>query len=206
MSQLELTYVQATLRYAAFLDKKVSEGKLRDELYDDQGEGLTFWRVIEPRVARRDAAAAQLISARYDLANDPTQSDFYCVVLSKLVALNANRAAGVSAAQIGTLRDVYDGLRAASPLAYYQCSAFTPRSSPSAEFRLVAEMADIMVLLGEAVASDDWLPVVEAYVASGLRTLARADYDGEIQHDLYEVRRSQRCPTPAPPSPLLASR
>jgi hypothetical protein len=37
MSQLELTYVQATLRYAAILDKKVSEGKLRDELYDDQG-------------------------------------------------------------------------------------------------------------------------------------------------------------------------
>jgi hypothetical protein len=183
MAQLELTYVQATLRYAAFLDKKVSEGKPRDELYDDQGEGLTFWRVIEPRVARRNAAAASLISTRYALTTVPTRSDFYCLAYRTLVTRVAMRATGVTDTQVGTLQDVYSGVRATPPLAYYQCSAaYAYLNNVDAELSVSRNGAAMAAAVD--VATPNFLGAKTLY-DSTIKTLATTVHSTDLDYALF---------------------
>lgn len=99
MSQITTTYIQATQRYASKMDASVTAGEM-DTARIEQAEGWSFYRVIEPMVAKADPAAAELISSVYDLSNPPTagQAD---AVREALEAIYADL--GVTKEMIGTL-------------------------------------------------------------------------------------------------------
>ncbi|KAJ1634256.1 hypothetical protein T492DRAFT_865455 [Pavlovales sp. CCMP2436] len=181
VGQLQVTYVQATLRYAAQLDEQVVDGDSHLAMYENQGEGWTFWRVVSPLIALRDAAAAQLIVDRFDLDTKPTRTDFYCLALHTLV-LN-NLPPGVTAAHVGTLENAH------GPTApdFFRCSTYQITSTPASQLNAVQLMGELMELLPDAVDTSNWAPLRAAYVGSDLQALALADYDGEARYDAYEA-------------------
>jgi hypothetical protein len=71
LRQVTITYVQATIRYAAQMEAALGEGD-EESARVQQAEGWSFWRVIEPLVAGVDADAAASITAVYDLAGAPS--------------------------------------------------------------------------------------------------------------------------------------
>jgi hypothetical protein len=204
VGQLQVTYVQATLRYAANLDEQVDAGVAsHDDMYKNQGEGWTFWRVISPLVAKRDPAAAQLIDERYNMATKPAHTNFYCLALRTLVSINL--PSGVTAAHVGTLENAHD-----LPVpAFLRCSTYPITSTPASQLNDVGSMDTLKAMLPAAVLSGNvvWAPLQTAYVDSGLQALARADYDGEARHDAYEVSAGWlRWQPHAPPSRRCARR
>jgi hypothetical protein len=97
--QVLITYVQSTIRYAAKIDDSLRADNARQARID-QAEGEAYFRVIEPLIARADAAAAKRIRGYYDLSGQPKPGAGAAVrsaiqsVYSKL---------GITPAEVGTL-------------------------------------------------------------------------------------------------------
>jgi len=185
--QLQVTYIQATVRYAALLDTFVSDEATHDDMYDNQGEGWTFFRVIEPLVAKRDKGAAKLIKDRYNLANMPVRTDFYCHAYRGLVT--AKRPSGVTLEHIGILENTVEAFYEDDEVpAYFSCpSDYVPTSLPAAQFDAAQTMIDLKALIADAVDSNDWKAIKELYVGSDVQALAQAEYDGEPRYDAYKA-------------------
>jgi hypothetical protein len=102
LQNIQITYIQASLRYAYKVDID-----LRDNLAtgEHRGEGWGFWRIVEPYISEKDSDGAQGITDLYDLgkqvkASDTTDYYYYC--MSYNVMMNA-LPDGVTSADIGTL-------------------------------------------------------------------------------------------------------
>ena len=68
-----IIYSQATMRYATKVEGDIAKGDLAKARVH-QAEGLSFWRVLEPRIGALGAAGAgtiATINSAYDLANEP---------------------------------------------------------------------------------------------------------------------------------------
>lgn len=70
--QVNITYLQATIRYANQIDEALADGDAESARVS-QAEGWAFFRVVEPMVADVDPDAAAVISQRFDLASDPSE-------------------------------------------------------------------------------------------------------------------------------------
>jgi hypothetical protein len=95
-----VTYYQATLRYAAKIDKDI-----RDDLptAEHQAEGAAFWRVIAPQINACNAAGSDEIAELYDLSSPPTHGCYYCHTLDTLTG--CLEGAGITTAEFGSLED-----------------------------------------------------------------------------------------------------
>jgi hypothetical protein len=96
LTQIQVIYSQATLRYAHLIDTDIAAGTDHRE---HQAEGYAFWRVIAPVVGMvaDNANGADYIEAIFNPGRMPTGTDHYCrvkIVLDKQM---------LSAADMGTL-------------------------------------------------------------------------------------------------------
>jgi hypothetical protein len=93
-----IPYIQATIKYALKVDADIADGDM-DAARIHQAEGWAFYRVIEPILAKSDAASAQRIGSIFDLSkSQPTSSgaEIKAILMSKLSDFR------VSAEQIGS--------------------------------------------------------------------------------------------------------
>lgn len=93
-----ITYIQAALKYAATTDAALAAGDAA-EARVEQAEGLAFFRVVAPLVARVDPAAARAVLAEFDLARAPRRGlgDRVATALGRTY-----RPLGLTRADIGT--------------------------------------------------------------------------------------------------------
>lgn len=96
--QITITYLQATIRYAAQMEDALANGDAASARIQ-QAEGWSFWRVIEPLVAAVAADSADTITSMYDLAAQPSSAA--AAVLSAVE--RAYPALGIDPAEVGTL-------------------------------------------------------------------------------------------------------
>jgi hypothetical protein len=97
--QLAITYVQATIRYAAKVDDALREGNL-EQARIVQVEGWSYFRVIEPFVAQANPAAAAKIRGYYDLSGQPKPGAGAAV---HAAIESAYSRLGIKAAEVGRI-------------------------------------------------------------------------------------------------------
>jgi len=87
-----IIYYQASLRYTYFLD---NSGREKYATAEYQGEGGAFWRVIAPLLAETEPVDAAVVSAFYDMSNNPEGTFHYCRT-RKLLFANLPKAMTLS--------------------------------------------------------------------------------------------------------------
>ena len=93
-----IPYIQASIKYALKVDSDIADGDM-DAARIHQAEGWAFYRVIEPILAKADAASAKRIGSIFDLSQSQPSAagaEIKAILMSNLDAFN------VSAEQIGS--------------------------------------------------------------------------------------------------------
>ena len=98
IKQIQITYVQATIRYASKVNSDLADGD-SEKARIHQAEGWAFFRVIEPMIEGVDANVASTIDGIYNLSNEP--SDSGSTVLEALESVYS--ALGITSDEVGTL-------------------------------------------------------------------------------------------------------
>lgn len=96
--QIQITYIQATIRYASKVNADLAAGD-SEKARTHQAEGWAFFRVIEPMIAGVDANVAATIDGIYNLSNEP--SDSGATVLEALESVYSEL--GITSDEVGTL-------------------------------------------------------------------------------------------------------
>jgi hypothetical protein len=74
LRQVQITYVQASIRYAQQMTEALEAGDAAKARVE-QAEGWAFFRVIEPLIAKADPDVASTVAGYFDLANPPSEAD-----------------------------------------------------------------------------------------------------------------------------------
>ena len=98
IKQIQITYIQATIRYAAKMSGDLAAGDT-GKARIHQAEGWAFFRVIEPMIAEVDPSVAATIDGIYNLSNEA--SDPGSTVLEALEKVYP--ALGISPSEVGSL-------------------------------------------------------------------------------------------------------
>jgi hypothetical protein len=174
VSRVEMIYQMCVLRYAFALDKRFDNPELDpSDRYKEQGEGLTFWRVIAPLVAATVPTGAAAISELFDLASAPASKSNYCAARSTLrLALPA----GLTRDDMGELEEtMWDPSPDKPP--FGQCTSFAPVNSVLDEARVSTTVAAIT----NSLLDEDFAAAKGLYIGSHLEALAQqARFNGSI--------------------------
>jgi uncharacterized cupredoxin-like copper-binding protein len=74
VDQVQITYVQAAIRYARQMTEALEAGDAAKARVE-QAEGWAFFRVTEPLIAKADPDVASTVVRHFDLANPPAEAD-----------------------------------------------------------------------------------------------------------------------------------